>query len=184
MKYSIQNLTITAFMAAIICIMGPIVIPIGMVPMSFASLAIYFTVLLLDKKKATISVIIYLLIGLVGLPVFSGFAGGPGRIFGPTGGYLLGYPVLTWISGSLLAKCRKNKKTGHLQFFSLMLGTVCLYVVGTIWLMKQGNLDVNSALSIGVYPFVIFDILKILVALMLGDAVKKRLRVEWIKNNS
>ena len=115
MKYNIQNLTITALMAAIICIMGPVVIPIGMVPMSFANFAIYLTVLLLDKKKAVLSVGIYLLIGFVGLPVFAGFIGGAGKIFGPTGGYLVGYLVMTWISGSIMEKWGPINTTLYLQ---------------------------------------------------------------------
>lgn len=200
MKYNIQNLTITALMAAIICIMGPIVIPIGTVPMSFTNLAIYLTILLLDKKKAVLSVGIYLLIGFIGLPVFSGFTGGAGKMFGPTGGYLIGYLALSWISGSILEKWtevgkkkyilmkkyekvsfgkRKVEKKDRIRmvkiFLSLMAGTICLYVVGTLWLMQQSELDFLTALSIGVFPFVVFDVLKIIAALMLGQAVKKRL---------
>lgn len=199
-KYNIQNLTITALMSAIICIMGPVVIPIGMVPMSFVNLAIYLTVLLMDKKKAVLSVGIYLLIGFVGLPVFAGFTGGAGKIFGPTGGYLLGYLFLSWISGSILEKWDEIKTTGRLQqkeqdnihndketkrkkdrkrilkqFFALIAGTICLYVIGTIWLMLQSKLEIFSALSVGVFPFVGFDIIKIMVALMLSESIKKRI---------
>ena len=106
---NIQNLTLTALMAAILCIAGPIVIPIGMVPMSFANMAIYLTILLLDKKKAIISVILYLFIGFIGLPVFSGFTGGVGKLFGPTGGYLMGYLVMSLIAGKILEMVDKIK---------------------------------------------------------------------------
>ena len=108
MKDKIQNLTYMALMAAIICIMGPFVIPIGMVPMSFANMAIYLTIILLDKKRATISVAVYLLIGFVGLPVFSGFTGGAGKLLGPTGGYLIGYLALSWVAGPVLERLERS----------------------------------------------------------------------------
>ena len=142
-KNKIQNLTLIALMSAILCIMGPIVIPIGMVPMSFTNMAIYLTIILLDKKRATISVAIYLLIGFVGMPVFSGF---------------------------IMERLEKSK------ILALCLGTICLYLVGTIWLMLQSKLGFATAISVGVLPFLIFDIIKILVAIALGNSIKKRIR--------
>lgn len=169
-KNKIQNLTLIALMSAILCIMGPIVIPIGMVPMSFTNMAIYLTIILLDKKRATISVAIYLLIGFVGLPVFAGFTGGAGKLLGPTGGYLIGYLGLSWISGFIMERLEKSK------ILALCLGTICLYLVGTIWLMLQSKLGFATAISVGVLPFLIFDIIKILVAIALGNSIKKRIR--------
>ena len=166
----IQNLTLTALMAAILCIAGPIVIPIGMVPMSFANMAIYLTIILLDKKRATISVAIYLLIGFVGLPVFAGFSGGAGKLLGPTGGYLIGYLVLSLIAGTILEKVEKSK------LLALATGTLGLYAVGTIWLMLQSNLTFITALSVGVLPFIIFDVIKIIAAVALGNSIKKRMQ--------
>lgn len=164
-------------MAAILCIAGPIVIPVGMVPMSFANMAIYLTIILLDKKKATISVAVYLLIGLVGLPVFSGFAGGAGKLFGPTGGYLLGYLVLSWIAGRVLEVLERSKemKKSSKQILALCIGTLGLYFVGTLWLMVQSNLTFSGALSVGVLPFVVFDVVKIVAAVILGNSIKKRI---------
>ena len=177
MKNSIQNLTFTALMAAILCIMGPIVIPIGMVPMSFANMAIYLTIILLDKKKVVISTLIYLLIGLVGIPVFSGFGAGAGKLFGPTGGYLIGYLALSFIGGSLLerGKCQGKGKLFN-QILALSVGTFGLYFVGTVWLMCQSNLNLVTALSVGVFPFVVFDVIKILLAVSMGNSIKKRMR--------
>lgn len=165
----IQNLTFVALMAGVLCIVGPIAIPIGMVPMSLANLAIYLTIILLDKKRASISVAIYLLIGFVGLPVFSGFTGGAGKIFGPTGGYLVGYLALTWVGGSVLEKIKN-------PIFALTIGTVGLYLLGTLWLIGQSNLDFSTAFTIGVAPFVVFDFLKIVAAAFLGNSIKKRIR--------
>lgn len=176
MKNNIQNLTFTALMAAILCIMGPIVIPIGTVPISFANMAIYLTIILLDKKKAIISVAIYLLIGLVGLPVFAGFSAGAGKLFGPTGGYLMGYLVLSFIGGNLLEKGKwQERQKLWYQILALSVGTLGLYFVGTLWLMYQSKLNLMTALSVGVFPFVIFDAIKILLAVNIGNSIKKRL---------
>ena len=79
------EITMTALMAAVTCILAPLSIPIGPVPISFTNLAIYLSLYLLGWKKGTISYLIYLLLGLVGLPVFSGFTGGPSKLAGPTG---------------------------------------------------------------------------------------------------
>ena len=194
MKSNIQNFTESALMAAILCIVGPIVIPIGMVPMSFANMAIYLTILLLDKKKAIISVILYLFIGFIGLPVFSGFTGGVGKLFGPTGGYLMGYLVMSLIAGKILEMLDKIKDGKRFfsdstdkvksvkwyinfrQIWALVIGTTGLYFVGTLWLMFQSKLTFAAALSVGVLPFVFFDIIKIVAAVGLGNAIKKRMQ--------
>lgn len=172
----IQNLTLTALMAAILCIMGPIVIPIGMVPMSLANMAIYLAIILLDRKKAVISTTIYLLIGLVGIPVFAGFSAGVGKLFGPTGGYLIGYLVLSFLGGSFLenVKYQGKQKIGY-QILALSMGTVGLYLFGTVWLMYQSRLNWITALSVGVVPFVVFDVIKILLAVSIGNSMKKRM---------
>lgn len=172
----IQNLTLTALMAAILCIMGPVVIPIGMVPMSLANMAIYLAIILLDKKKAVISTTIYLLIGLVGIPVFAGFSAGVGKLFGPTGGYLIGYLVLSFLGGSFLenVKYQGKQKIGY-QILALSMGTVGLYLFGTLWLMYQSKLNMMTALSVGVFPFIIFDVIKILLAVSIGNSMKRRM---------
>ena len=176
MKNKIQKLTFTALMAAVLCIAGPLVIPIGMVPMSLANMAIYLTIILLDKKRATISVAVYLLIGFVGLPVFSGFTGGAGKLFGPTGGYLIGYLALSWIAGMILEKRKfSGMKERTKQIVALATGTIGLYLLGTLWLMYQSNIDFVTALSVGVFPFVAFDTIKIVVASVLGISIKKRI---------
>ena len=176
MKNSTKNLTLTALMAAILCIMGPIVIPIGMVPMSFTNMAIYLTIILLDKKKALISTAIYLLIGLVGIPVFAGFSAGAGKLFGPTGGYLIGYLALSFIGGNLLEKgASQGKRKIWNQIWALSMGTIVLYLMGTLWLMYQSKLNLMTALSVGVFPFLIFDAIKMILAVSIGNSIRKRI---------
>ncbi|MFR3344509.1 MAG: biotin transporter BioY [Anaerobutyricum sp.] len=89
-----RPVTMCAIMAALMCILGPMSIPIGAVPISFTNLVIYLTVYLLGAKKGCISYLIYMLLGVVGLPVFSGYTGGIAKLAGPTGGYLVGFILL------------------------------------------------------------------------------------------
>ena len=85
------DITTIAIMAALMCILGPMSIPIGLVPISFTNLVIYITVYLLGRKKGVISYVIYLLLGVFGLPVFSGYSSGLAKLGGSTGGYLIGF---------------------------------------------------------------------------------------------
>ena len=96
-----KQMTLIALMTALTCILSPLSIPLPFspVPISFTNLVLYFSVFILGRKFSTISYIVYLLIGLAGLPVFSGFSGGPAKVAGPTGGYLIGFLFLTWIAG-------------------------------------------------------------------------------------
>ena len=169
-----RTMALIAIMAAITCVLGPLSIPIGPVPISFTNLAIYITVIILGTKNGTISYLIYLLIGLVGLPVFSNFTGGPGKLFGPTGGYLIGFIAMAVITGIFVEKSK-----GHYVFsiIGMVLGTLVTYLLGTLWLGYQLNLSFPQALSAGVIPFIPGDLIKILIATFVGNAIKKALTI-------
>lgn len=181
-----NTLTKIALVAALQCIISPfaIVLPMSPVPMSLATLMLYLSVYILGKRHAVISCGIYLLIGFVGLPVFSGFTGGAGKLLGPTGGYLIGYPVLMYIGGWFVEKWSGTNGAGVrsggrnyciLQGLGLALGTAACYLLGTLWLSYQAKIDLMAALSIGVLPFVIGDVVKIVIAVSVGNVVRKRL---------
>ena len=105
-KFNTKTLTLIGVMTAVICIMGPLSIqlPISPVPISLGTLAIYFVIYVLGMKKGTISCCIYLLIGFIGIPVFTGFTSGPAKLLGPTGGYLVGYIFMALICGFVVDK--------------------------------------------------------------------------------
>lgn len=167
-----KTLTMTALMAAVICILGPLSVPIGPVPISFTILALYLTMILLGWKMGTVSYLIYLLIGLVGVPVFSGFSGGPGKLFGPTGGYLIGFIFLSLIGGWFVEKFQGKRL---MYLLGMVLGTAVCYTFGTAWLAYQADLSFSAALAAGVIPFIPGDLLKMAVALLIGPMIKKRL---------
>nr|WP_209512313.1 biotin transporter BioY [Sedimentibacter acidaminivorans] len=171
----IINLTLIGLMAAVTCILGPlsIIIPISPVPISFTNLAIYFTVILLGGKKGTICYLVYLLIGFVGIPVFSGFTSGPAKLLGPTGGYLIGFIFMAMIAGSFVDKFPGKV---YMYVLGMMFGTIVTYALGTAWLSYQANMTFDQALFAGVIPYIIGDIVKIIIATLLGSTIKKHVQ--------
>lgn len=176
-KMSASTMAAVALMAAVLCVLAPFSIPIGVIPVSLATLGLYFAVLLLGEKKALMVCALYLLIGFIGIPVFSGFSGGPAKLLGPTGGYLIGYLLLTRIAGRIVDKFPKNRGSCLLGFF---LGTAACYFVGTIWLAFQMKISLKAAVMAGVVPFLAGDAVKIGLAVWIGpkicDAVRKTSR--------
>ena len=125
-SFTTFQMALIAVMAAITCILGPlsIPIPISPVPISLTNLAIYLTVCLLGWKFGTISYLIYLLIGIAGLPVFSGFSSGFAKLLGPTGGYLIGFIPMTIICGFAFEKFSNH----GMQIVGLAIGTIVAYI--------------------------------------------------------
>lgn len=174
-----KQLTTIALMTAITCILAPLAIPIPIspVPITLTNLVLYISIFILGWRSATISYFIYLLLGLVGLPVFSGFAGGPGKLFGPTGGYLIGFIFLLVLSGWLIEHFNGNT---WLNCGAMILGALVTYAFGTTWLSAQLDLTFLQGLAAGVFPYLIGDAVKILIALLVGPILQKRLNL-WHK---
>ena len=177
-KLTTYQLTLTAVMAAVICVLGPIsiAIPVSPVPISLASMAAYLAVTVLGMKLGTLSCLIYLLLGLVGIPVFAGGSAGAAKLFGPTGGYLIGYLFLALIAGAFVGRFAENKwKNIAFAALGMILGTIVLYALGTAWLAYSAGMDFQAALWAGVIPFIPGDLVKMVIAVLLGSAVRGRL---------
>lgn len=168
----IKTLVTCALFTALMCICGPLSIPIGPVPVSLTNLVLYFAIMILDTKKTFISYIVYLLIGIIGLPVFSGFQGGIGKIAGPTGGYLVGFLLMIIVGGIIMEKTKANIV---FTIIGMILGTVVCYAFGTGWFVYLMKTTVSAALSLCVWPFIPFDLVKIVVAVIVGKNIRKRL---------
>lgn len=174
-KWSAKEIALIGLLAGIMCVLSPFSIPIpfSLVPISLGFLVIYFEVLVFGLRRGVISVLIYLLLGIVGLPVFTGFSGGIGKALGPTGGYLIGYIFLAIILGMFVEKWPTNLV---LIFLGMMLGSAVCYLFGTIWYSYQAHLSFLAALSQAVVPFLPGDLLKMVIAMIVGTQVKKRLQ--------
>ncbi len=178
-KLRTKDLVLTALMAAVLCVVSPWSITIGPIPFSFSLFAIYLTMYLLGAKLGTFSVLLYLLIGLLGLPVFSGFTGGPQKLFGPTGGFLIGYLPMALLIGLFLDHTQKEHITFRHTLLRILVVFACtwvLYLFGTLWYMFVSGAGFLAALSVTVLPFVLIDLAKNILAALLGPAIKKRIR--------
>lgn len=175
MKFSPKEMAVTAVMTALICILGPwaIQIPISPVPITLCTMGIYFALYVLGMKLGILSVVLYVLLGTIGVPVFTNFSGGIGKLLGPTGGYILGYLFLAVICGFFLSKF-PEKLPMHVAGF--VLGTLALYLFGTLWLQHQLKLTFFAALMTGVIPYVPGDAAKLFIAITVGMPLKKRLK--------
>jgi biotin transport system substrate-specific component len=173
-KAGLRAMLFAALMAAVMCVVGPfsIPLPVTAVPISFTNLVICFAAYILGARGATISCVVYLLIGFVGMPVFSGFTGGVSKIAGPTGGYLLGFILLAFICGFAADRYNGNR---FFYIISMVVGLVADYAIGTAWLAWQGNLSFEAALFAGVIPFIPGDALKVVVVALVCAPAKRML---------
>lgn len=179
-KLKTLDMTYIAMCAVIIAICSWISIP-ATVPFTLQTFAVFLTVTLLGGKRGTIAVVLYILLGAVGIPVFQGFSGGIGVILGNTGGYIIGFIFSALIMWAV--ECFLGKKL-WMQALSMVLGLIACYTVGTIWFMTVYNSGADEkaglALVLGwcVIPFIIPDAIKIVFALVLGKQLKKAIRIE------
>lgn len=173
-KFGIRQIALAGLMSAVICLLAPwsLRIPISPVPVTLGFLAIYFVISVLGMKLGTLSVVVYILLGLAGLPVFSGFLGGPGPLFGPTGGYLMGYIFMALICGFFVDKWGDNLL---MSFLGMVLGTAVCYLFGTVWLAYQASYTFMQALAAGVLPYIFIDLVKLVMAMLIGRQLRRRL---------
>lgn len=171
-KLNVYNMASIGVMTAIICVIGPLAIPIGPVPISCTNLVIYFALYVLGSKRGAISCIVYIIIGAVGLPVFSSFTGGLSKLVGPTGGYIVGFIFMALIAGFFIDKYTEK---WYLCLFGMIVGTAACYMLGSLWLSYEAHISIKSAIYVGVVPFVAEDILKMAVAAFIGPKIRKKL---------
>lgn len=165
-----------AVFTVLIAICSWISIPMA-VPFTLQTFAIFLSVLILGGKRGTLAVVIYVLLGAIGVPVFAGFCGGLGVLMRNTGGYIIGFifsALVMWLMESLLG--RKI----WVQAVSMVLGLLVCYALGTVWFMfvymrTTGAVGLATVLGWCVLPFIIPDIVKIVLALSLGNSLRKPL---------
>ena len=172
MKLSTKEIILCALFAAIISILAQISIPLPFttVPLTMLIFAVSVTGLILGAKLGTISVLIYLLIGGIGIPVFAQFSGGIGVLFGPTGGYLLGLPLMVYIIGFSKDKFSHNT----VIFLSLILGLISVYITGTLMFAAITGNTIYQSILYCVLPFILVDLIKLALAFIIGSTVSKR----------
>ena len=176
--FSTTGLVLMALFAAITCVLAPISIPIGPVPISITMLVLFISVYVLGWKRGTITYIVYLLIGMVGLPVFSGWEGGLGKLAGPTGGYLIGFIPMVIVCGLAVEKGYTMSRGAGIvvSVAGMVVGTAIAYAFGTVWFCVSTGTGVMAALSLCVFPFLIGDAAKIIIAAIVGPLIGIQIR--------
>lgn len=170
-----KDMTLTAVTAALICIAGPMTIAAGPIPLSLATFAVYLAGAILGKKYGTLAAALYLLIGIIGVPVFSGFSGGLQKLAGVTGGYLIGYLPCAFFAGLGAERAEKEGRKWILPAM-MVLGTAVLYLIGTAWFIAQTGNTLGAALGLCVLPFLPGDAAKILAVTLLAAPVRNAVK--------
>ena len=170
-KINTKDLVITGMFTAIICVMSQLTIPVQPIPFTLALLAIFLTGALLSPRYALLSVLAYILLGAFGAPVFAGMKGGLQVLTGMTGGYLMAYPIMAFVTAMFYKYIKKYK------IFALTLGMIIsliiCYLIGTLWFTFVSGMGFYKALTLCVFPFVLFDLLKILLAVSASTVLRK-----------
>ena len=161
-RLSTQKIVYTALFVALIAVCAIIQVPIGMVPISLATLAV-----ILGPWLGLLSTLCYLLLGLVGVPIFAGFKGGLSVIAGPTGGYLIGYLAISLFSGLF------RRKNAVLAVAGIILGNFLCYLLGTLRFLSVTDYALKSALAVCVWPFLPGDAMKIALSYLLFLKLQK-----------
>ncbi|MDO5126056.1 MAG: biotin transporter BioY [Ruminococcus sp.] len=177
-KYSIKKLSYCAIFVALMTICSWITIPTA-VPFTLQTLGVFLTVGLLGGKLGTISVLVFVLLGAIGIPVFSGFSGGFGVIAGTSGGYIIGFifsALVMWLIEYIFG----SKLTVFI--ISMIIGLLVIYTFGTVWFKvvytrQTGPVGIGAVLSWCVVPFIIPDIAKMVCATFIIKRLKKHVLI-------
>lgn len=174
-----RDLALVALFAAVMAVCSWITVPAA-VPFTLQTMGVFLAVGLLGGKRGTISVLVYLFLGAIGLPVFSGFAGGLGYMMGATGGYIIGFlfsALIMWFMEKVFGRDMK------ILILSMVLGLILCYAFGTAWFMtvysgSNGPIDLATALGWCVFPFIIPDAIKIAVACLLIRRLRPAIHID------
>ena len=171
-----KDMAYIALMAVLISVCSWLSVPAA-IPFTMQTYAVFTALLLLGGRRGSIAVAVYIALGAVGLPVFSGFAGGIGKLMGPSGGYIFGFMLTAlcyWLCERVLGKKL------WVRIVSLVVGLALCYAFGTVWFVvlyvrNTGPIGVWSVLLRCVIPFLLPDLVKILLAVRLSGLIRARL---------
>ena len=176
-KISIRDMCYIAVFTAIIAIVSQISVPMPAgVPMTMQTFIIPLAAVILGTRNGTITTVIYVLLGMFGVPVFAGFKGGLDSIFGMTGGFIVSFPILAFFAGigyQLAIKAGKGIRFYLILTVAVLLGSVCNYAFGTIWFSIVSGQTLLASFVACVAPFIVTSVLKIVMVVILGPMLRK-----------
>lgn len=178
----IRAAVLCGLFAAFTAVFSQISLPIGPVPISCSLIAVYLAGLFLPVKTAALSQLVYLLLGIVGVPVFAGFQSGAARLAGPTGGYLLVFPVIALILSlamviydKILARKPLAARAAYI-FSAMLVSLIVCYAAGTAWFTVFSGSTFQKAMRLTVVPFIAGDIAKIVLCTVITLSARERLQ--------
>ena len=174
-KFSVKDMALCAMFAALMAICAWISLHVMEISFTLQLFAVFLACGLLGGKRGSIACLVYLLLGAVGLPVFTGFKGGLGALLGVTGGYIVGFLaacLIYWLVTALLGE------KAWVQLTGMILGLIACYALGSVWFMvvyarNSGAIGFVAVLSKCVFPFLIPDGCKIALAFLLTRRLKR-----------
>lgn len=173
-SFKTADLTKMALLTALISISAYITIPLPFSPSSLTAqtLVVNLAALLLTPRQAGFTIAAYAFIGLTGLPVFSGAAGGPGKLFGPTGGY-----IMAWLPAVVFMSMLKGHRYNFRRYLmvTVLVGMPIIYVIGSAYMKFVTGMDWISTFSAAVIPFIPLDIFKCAAAAAIAKPVQASL---------
>lgn len=172
-----RGIALSATFAALISVASPVSIPLGpvtQVPITLQVFFVYLAGALLGARYGALSMVIYLVLGAVGIPVFSGPSSGPAVLFGFSGGYLFAFPVASLLGGYVARRRPATRKGDTIRVsLSALLSLLVIYVIGVVWLSYYLGLSLLNGVLAGAVPFIPLDLLKAVVAVPIA------VRLRW-----
>ncbi|MCL2379823.1 MAG: biotin transporter BioY [Coriobacteriia bacterium] len=174
-RLTVRDMCLIALFVAIIAAMAQIIVPIPPVPFTLQTFAIPLAGVVLGARRGSFAVIIYLLLGAIGVPVFAGFNGGLHAVMGPTGGFLLSFPIFALIAGLAMKQAQKTEKLRYYLWLvgGLLVGATIMFTAGMLQLAFVTQMGISAAFGIGVLPFIIPDMLKIALVVIIAPKLRQ-----------
>lgn len=185
--FTAKNITKMALIAALLCVSAYITIPIGTIPLTLQTMIVNLAAFLLSPVEAFFTILVYILLGLIGLPVFSGGAGGAAKLFGPTGGYifafLLAAPAMSMAKAHFARaadkifknSAPKTSRTIAYAVTAVIVGMVIIYLIGTVYMKFMLGKTLAQTLAAAVLPFIPLDLVKCAAAAIIAVPIERAL---------
>ncbi len=172
-KFKTKDLTLMALMTAFISVSAQIAIPLGMVPFTLQTTLILMAGLILGSKRGMITCFVYMLIGAIGIPVFSGFSGGIDTIFLQTGGFIMSFPLMAYVAGKFSEISDKK----IMKYLGSLIGVILNFVVGCAYFMYVTEMDLITSMTYTVFPFIVTSLVQIVIAVTLSNKIKSAIEI-------
>ncbi|MCL2680573.1 MAG: biotin transporter BioY, partial [Coriobacteriia bacterium] len=172
-----RDLTLVALFVAIIAVLAQLTVPLPYVPLTMQTFAVAFAGLVLGVRRGTLAVCLYLLLGAVGAPVFAGFQGGFHALIGPTGGYLLSFPLFAAIVGYGADRFARSEQTNKARYLwliaGLMVGSLLNLLLGTLQLALVTQMGLQAAFFAGMFPFIVPELIKLTLVVSIAPKIRQ-----------